>query len=288
MKAVLLKDDLWEVVEDKVEDRPPALTDASSTEDKAANRAWTRRQNKALAVIYLHVGDRQQALIRSFVTPKDAWEALMKQYAKPSLTRRLMLRSQFHSHSMSEGGSVLDHVNSIRTLAEQLAAINDPVDEDLMVIQLLNGLPSSWGSLIVALDASGQVQGNESGVTQEEGDQEAAALPALSFAKVSEALLREEERRLATSSSSHEAVFKARAGTGERDRKGKWAESLSSGRGTATTAKSRVIGLESAARKLLIGLQEDFQGELRVPVAENPLSWLKFTLARLRFRPAHG
>jgi len=54
MKAVLLREDLWEVVEDHEADRP-AVVDPSTPASGARSRAWKKRQDKAVGMIYLHV-----------------------------------------------------------------------------------------------------------------------------------------------------------------------------------------------------------------------------------------
>ena len=54
---------------------------------------------------------------------------------------------------MEEGDDVLEHINKIKTLAEQLDALGAPVNEDDLVITLLASLSESYAFLITALES---------------------------------------------------------------------------------------------------------------------------------------
>ncbi|KAG3230054.1 hypothetical protein PI124_g24847 [Phytophthora idaei] len=54
---------------------------------------------------------------------------------------------------MEEGDDVLEHINKIKTLAEQLDAVGAPVSEDDLVITLLGNLSESYQFLITALES---------------------------------------------------------------------------------------------------------------------------------------
>uniref|UniRef100_A0AAV1T0V2 CCHC-type domain-containing protein n=1 Tax=Peronospora matthiolae TaxID=2874970 RepID=A0AAV1T0V2_9STRA len=54
---------------------------------------------------------------------------------------------------MGEGDDVLEHINRLKTLAEQLDAVGAPVSEDDLVITLLASLSESYQFLITALES---------------------------------------------------------------------------------------------------------------------------------------
>ncbi|GMF64825.1 unnamed protein product [Phytophthora fragariaefolia] len=54
---------------------------------------------------------------------------------------------------MAEGDGVLEHINKIKTLAEQLDAVGAPVSEDDLEITLLASLNESYQFLITALES---------------------------------------------------------------------------------------------------------------------------------------
>ncbi|GMF66431.1 unnamed protein product [Phytophthora lilii] len=59
----------------------------------------------------------------------------------------------FFTTMMEKGDDVLEHINKIKTLAEQLDAVNAPVSEDDLVITLLASLSESYQFLITALES---------------------------------------------------------------------------------------------------------------------------------------
>uniref|UniRef100_A0AAV1U6D6 CCHC-type domain-containing protein n=1 Tax=Peronospora matthiolae TaxID=2874970 RepID=A0AAV1U6D6_9STRA len=72
---------------------------------------------------------------------------------KKSLANKLFLRRRFFTTMMEEGDDVLEHINKLKTLAEQLEAVGAPVCEDDLVITLLGSLSDSYQFLITALES---------------------------------------------------------------------------------------------------------------------------------------
>ncbi|GMG39212.1 unnamed protein product [Aspergillus oryzae] len=145
MQMVLEERDLWEVVsgESKLENCATALDQA----------AFKRKSRKALAIICLALEDSQLPLVRSSSGAHDAWSKLEGHFEKKSLANKLFLRRRFFTTMMEEGDDVLEHINKIKTLAEQLDAVNAPVSEDDLVITLLASLSESYQFLITALES---------------------------------------------------------------------------------------------------------------------------------------
>eukprot|EP00794_Sanderia_malayensis_P021074 gene21074-23128_t len=54
---------------------------------------------------------------------------------------------------MSEGDTMMEHVNKMRSLAEQLSSVGAQVSEDDQVAALLCSLPGSYNNLIVVLES---------------------------------------------------------------------------------------------------------------------------------------
>ncbi|KAG3045812.1 hypothetical protein PI124_g23574 [Phytophthora idaei] len=145
MQMVLEERDLWEVVsgEAKLEYCTTALDQA----------AFKRKSRKALAIICLAMEDSQLPLVRSASGPHDAWSRLEGHFEKRSLANKLFLRRRFFTTMMDEGDDVLEHINKVKTLAEQLDAVGAPVSEDDLVIMLLARLSESYQFLITALES---------------------------------------------------------------------------------------------------------------------------------------
>ncbi|KAG2759098.1 hypothetical protein Pcac1_g28830 [Phytophthora cactorum] len=112
MHMVLEERDLWEVVcgETKLEHCTTALDQA----------AFKRKSRKALAIICLAMEDSQLPFVRSASGPHDAWSRLEGHFEKRSLATSSFFRRRFFTTMMDEGDDVLEHIDKVKTLAEQL------------------------------------------------------------------------------------------------------------------------------------------------------------------------
>ncbi|OWZ03683.1 Copia protein [Phytophthora megakarya] len=124
--------DLWEVASGEIKMEHWATTLDQTT--------FKRKSCKALAIICLAMEDSQLPLARSAKDAYDAWSRLEGHFEKKSLANKLFLRRRFFTTMMAEGDDVLEHINKIKTLAEQLDAVGVPVSEDDLVVLLLASL----------------------------------------------------------------------------------------------------------------------------------------------------
>ena len=111
MQMVLEERDLWDVVSGEVK-----LEYCKSTLDQAT---FERKSRKALAIICLAMEDSQLSLVCSANDAYDAWSRLEGHYEKKSLANKLFLRRLFFTAMIGEGDDVLEHINRLKTLAEQ-------------------------------------------------------------------------------------------------------------------------------------------------------------------------
>uniref|UniRef100_H3H9M9 CCHC-type domain-containing protein n=1 Tax=Phytophthora ramorum TaxID=164328 RepID=H3H9M9_PHYRM len=145
MQMVLEERELWEVTSGEVK-----LEHCTTT---AGQATFKRKSRKALAIICLAMEDSQLPLVRSAKDAHDAWSRLEGHFEKKSLANKLFLRRRFFTTMMEEGDDVLEHINKLKTLAEQLDAVGAPVSEDDLVITLLGSLSESYQFLITALES---------------------------------------------------------------------------------------------------------------------------------------
>ena len=143
---ILAEKDLWEIVEGS-EERPEAS--ANPTEIKA----FERRSNKAFATLVMNLKDSQLAHIQACKSPAEAWKTLCDVHETKGLANILFLRRRFFTVKMQEGEDILAHINMVKGLADQLNCVEVPVTEGDIVMTLLESLPPSFESLIVALEA---------------------------------------------------------------------------------------------------------------------------------------
>ena len=145
MQMVLEERDLWEVISGEIK-----LEQCVTSLDQDT---YKRKSRKAMAMICLAIEDSQLPLVRLASGAHDAWSRLEGHFEKKSLANKLFLRRRFFTAKMEEGDDVLEHINKIKTLAEQLDAVGAPVNEDDLVITLLDSLSKSYTFLITALES---------------------------------------------------------------------------------------------------------------------------------------
>ena len=88
-----------------------------------------------MAIICLAMEDSQLPLVRSASGAHDAWSKLEDHFEKKSVANKLFLRRHFFTTMMEEGDDVLQHINKLKTLAEQLDAVGTPVSEGDWCVQ---------------------------------------------------------------------------------------------------------------------------------------------------------
>ena len=145
MEMVLESMDLWEIVEGSEE--PPPFED-----DPKVKKDYNRRVKKAMSVIGLNLVDDQLAHIKSCKGPTEAWKTLCNIHKTRSLSNILFIRRKFFTIKMQEGDDLLNHINQVKTLADQLTCLEVPVRDEDVVMTLLESLPPSFEHLITALE----------------------------------------------------------------------------------------------------------------------------------------
>jgi hypothetical protein len=114
---------------------------------------YQRKSRKAFAMVCLAMEDSQLPLVRSASGAHDAWSRLEAHFERKTLANKLFMRRRFFTTMMEDGDDVQQHINKLKTLAEQLDAVGAPVSEDDLVITLLGSLNESYQFLITALES---------------------------------------------------------------------------------------------------------------------------------------
>uniref|UniRef100_A0AAV1TBQ3 DUF4219 domain-containing protein n=1 Tax=Peronospora matthiolae TaxID=2874970 RepID=A0AAV1TBQ3_9STRA len=98
-------------------------------------------------------GDVEQSTVLRPRT-KRPQTTLVTHYEKKCLANKLsFLRRRLFATVMEDGGDVLEHINKLRTRAEQLDAVGTLVSDEDLVIALLRSLNDSFQLLITALES---------------------------------------------------------------------------------------------------------------------------------------
>jgi hypothetical protein len=91
-------------------------------------------------------------------TMKELMDALAKLYEKTSTSNKVFLMKILLNMNISEGGSVVDHLNEFNTITNQLSSIKVHFDDEVRALLILCSLPESWNNLV--MDVSNCVFGS--------------------------------------------------------------------------------------------------------------------------------
>ncbi|KAL5515273.1 hypothetical protein EMCRGX_G000418 [Ephydatia muelleri] len=185
MKHLLLSKGLWGIV-----DGSERLAEDASVQQQAEFR---KRAQTAFSTLVLSISSSQLYLITSCEEPAPAWVALRNHFERDTLVNKLMLKKQYFRMEMKEGSSIEAHIKAMKELTDKLAAIKAPISEEDQVVTLLGSLPSSYSTLVTALEAR----------------------DAVSLSYVQQALIQEEQRMNEVDSKSdagQSAVFDEKTG----------------------------------------------------------------------------
>lgn len=109
---------------------------------------------KALALIILHVRDHHLTTLSKCATAKDAWDTLETVYKAKSTARRLTLRRQLTTLSKGADEPMTKYVARARDINDQLIAAGYKVNDEEVIISVLNGLPSDYDIVATILETS--------------------------------------------------------------------------------------------------------------------------------------
>lgn len=112
---------------------------------------------KALALIVLHVKDFHLAALRTVKTAKEAWIKLEEAYKADSTSRRLQLRRELNSLKKEGSESVAKYVGRARELGNALIAIGHEVKPEELVMSVLAGLPKEFDTVVSIMEMADQL-----------------------------------------------------------------------------------------------------------------------------------
>ena len=142
---VMSTKDLWEFMKD-------SELQALSTVSDDVKKAYERRCKKIFTIIATSLLDKELVHIKGCKGLAEAWRMLCIIHVTKSLSNILFIRRKFFTIKMDEGTDILDHINKVKSLANQLTCLEVPMKEEDVVITLLDSLPPSFDHLITALE----------------------------------------------------------------------------------------------------------------------------------------
>ena len=141
----LMAKGLWKYV-----DGAAVLAEGTSVE---AREKFKSLQQKAFSIVVMSVSSPLLYLITSCELPEDAWDTLKRHFERDTLANKLFLKKQYFRKEMCEGTPINAHLKEIKVLADKLASIGAPVSDEDQVVTLLGSLPSSFATVVTALES---------------------------------------------------------------------------------------------------------------------------------------
>ncbi len=81
--------------------------------------------------------------IQDAKSPKQAWDTLVKMYNTNTQARKMQLKQELHNLQKNKM-NINDYSTKVKNLADALASIGAPVDDEDLVVVTLNGLGKDY------------------------------------------------------------------------------------------------------------------------------------------------
>jgi hypothetical protein len=91
----------------------------------------------------MSVSDSMIVHIRDAKSPKQAWDTLVKMYSTNTQTRKMQLKQKLHNIQKNKM-NINDYSIKVKNLADALASIGAPIDDEDIVAVTLNGLGKNY------------------------------------------------------------------------------------------------------------------------------------------------
>ena len=144
MQMYLGAKDLWEIVTGD-----ETIAETATADEKLK---FKKRHNLAFSSIGLGVKKDLQIYVRNCKTAKEAWDALGSRFQKKGLVKKIELRQKLYGTKLLSGGDMIAHVNVIKSLSEELEAVDDRVDEKDLYMILIASWPREYNNLVTNLE----------------------------------------------------------------------------------------------------------------------------------------
>jgi hypothetical protein len=104
-----------------------------------ANKTWHEKAKKVLYWFSVSVSDSMIVHIQDAKSPKQAWDTLVKMYSTNTQARKMQLKQKLHNFQKNKM-NINDYSTKVKNLADALASIGAPVDDEDLMVVTLNGL----------------------------------------------------------------------------------------------------------------------------------------------------
>ncbi len=138
----------WEFITG--DETEPPLPENPTQQQIQANKTWHEKERKVLYQLSMSVSDSMIVHIQDAKSPKQAWDTLVKMYSTNTQARKMQLKQELHNLQKNKM-NINDYSTKVKNLADALASIGAPVDDEDLVAVTLNGLGKTIASSVLQL-----------------------------------------------------------------------------------------------------------------------------------------
>ena len=112
------------------------------------------KDRQALGLIRLTLSRNVAFNIIKEKTTSDLLKTLSNMYEKSSTMTKVYLLRRLFNLQMSEGGSIVDHINEFNMIVSQLSSVEINFEDEIKALILMSSLPESWDTVVAAISNS--------------------------------------------------------------------------------------------------------------------------------------
>lgn len=146
IKFLLIEKNAWSIAEGT--EKEPKLLEGKTEKDIADFRA---RSRAALSTIFLNLSPPYKRIVENCQTPSEVWQKLKSLFIPDSRAHHMQLFSNLSSCKKKPDETVELFAARIQQISDQLASINQPIEDIYLSFQLLRFLPQELDSVVQSI-----------------------------------------------------------------------------------------------------------------------------------------
>ncbi|KAJ0962599.1 hypothetical protein J5N97_027721 [Dioscorea zingiberensis] len=113
-------------------------------------KVWLQQDQLVLSALLSSLSEEVLSQVLFFSTSYEVWQALERMFSSRSKARIMQIRLQLSTRQKKDM-SVADYFNKVKQLADTLAAIGRPLEDEEIITYLLAGLDSEFDPLVTSV-----------------------------------------------------------------------------------------------------------------------------------------
>ncbi|XP_078051636.1 uncharacterized protein LOC144477775, partial [Augochlora pura] len=115
---------------------------------------WELKDAKAQRLIITSIERKPLMHLLNCLTSREMFNKLSKIYGKDTEQNKYSLLQEFYNYTYGKGGDITVHVSTLENLAYRLNALNQPIDDLMLITKILATLPRQYSHFASAWDST--------------------------------------------------------------------------------------------------------------------------------------